>query len=204
MVHTDTWLMPSEMRLYDDRKRRLYINAAERERFVAAAGGAPPEVRSFCLTLLYTGCRLSEALELTPASVQLQGRVISFRTLKKRRRHVMREVPIPAALARLLEETHGLEGEGAGPGPLWRHGAAPLNRSTGYRWIKAVMARAGIEGAQASPKGLRHGYGIHAIRMGVPLNMLSKWMGHAALSTTAIYANASGREELEIADRMWR
>ena len=38
---------------------------------------------------------------------------------------------------------------------------------------------------------------------GVPLNMLSKWMGHADIKTTAIYANAIGKEEQDIAARMW-
>lgn len=65
------------------------------------------------------------------------------------------------------------------------------------------MAEAEIYGSQATPKGLRHGYGIHAVRSGVQLHMLQKWMGHANMSTTAIYANAVGAEELEIADRMW-
>ncbi len=66
------------------------------------------------------------------------------------------------------------------------------------------MAKAEICGNQACPKGLRHGYGVEAIRSGVPLNLLQKWMGHASMTTTAIYANASGAEELAIADRMWR
>lgn len=195
--------MASEMRLYDSRKRRLYINAAERERLIAAALCAEPHVGSFCMTLLHTGCRISEALELTPASLQLRAHVISFRTLKKRNRHEMREVPIPPVLADMLAATHGIGARPLSGEPLWQHRGQALNRSTGYRWIKVVMAEAGIDGAQASPKGLRHGYGIHAIRRSVPLNMLSKWMGHAALSTTAIYTNASGREEQEIAERMW-
>lgn len=33
----------------------------------------------------------------------------------------------------------------------------------------------------------------------VPLNMLRKWMGHASIETTAIYANAVGAEEQQIA-----
>ncbi len=36
------------------------------------------------------------------------------------------------------------------------------------------------------------------------LNMLRKWMGHSSMATTAIYANAMGAEEMEIAKRMWR
>jgi integrase/recombinase XerD len=37
----------------------------------------------------------------------------------------------------------------------------------------------------------------------VPLNMAQKWLGHARISTTAIYANATGPEEKLIAGRMW-
>jgi site-specific recombinase XerD len=38
---------------------------------------------------------------------------------------------------------------------------------------------------------------------GVPLHMVQKWTGHAQLSTTAIYADAVGKEEQDIAARMW-
>ena len=65
------------------------------------------------------------------------------------------------------------------------------------------MAQAGIVGLQVTPKGLRHGFGIHAIASGVPLNMVQKWMGHADIKTTAIYTNAVGLEERELAERMW-
>jgi hypothetical protein len=33
--------------------------------------------------------------------------------------------------------------------------------------------------------------------------MVSKWMGHAKLETTAIYGNAVGEEQQTIAARMW-
>jgi site-specific recombinase XerD len=66
------------------------------------------------------------------------------------------------------------------------------------------MAEAGIrEGSHRVPKGLRHGYAIHALNKGVQLNLVSKWMGHAKLETTAIYANAIGEEQQSIAARMW-
>ncbi len=78
------------------------------------------------------------------------------------------------------------------------------SRTTAWRKIKTVMDDAGIEaGAHASPKGLRHGYGVAGISAGVPLNMLSKWMGHSKIETTAIYANALGEEQRQIAERMW-
>ncbi len=52
-------------------------------------------------------------------------------------------------------------------------------------------------------KGLRHAYGVNAIGKGMPLNILHKWLGHAQLTTTAIYANAGYKEKTELAARMW-
>ena len=41
--------------------------------------------------MLYTtGCRISEALALTPGHVDLTGKAVVFETLKKRRRDVYR------------------------------------------------------------------------------------------------------------------
>ena len=45
--------------------------------------------------------------------------------------------------------------------------------------------------------------GVQAVSRGIALNMVQKWLGHAQLTTTAIYANAVGEEEQSIAARMW-
>jgi hypothetical protein len=71
----------------------------------------------------------------------------------------------------------------------------PWSRMTGWRAVHAVMAAAGLKGVPASPKGLRHGFGVAAVTAGIPLNLVQKWLGHAQLSTTAVYANAVGAEE---------
>lgn len=55
-----------------------------------------------------------------------------------------------------------------------------------------------VHAPQASPKGLRHGshgFGVAAVSAGIPLNLVQKWLGHAQVSTTAIYADATGAEE---------
>ncbi len=69
--------------------------------------------------------------------------------------------------------------------------------------VKRVMCAAGITGAQASPKGLRHALGVNALQSSVPLNLVSRWLGHSRLSTTAIYTDATGDEEREIAESFW-
>ncbi|QTN36237.1 tyrosine-type recombinase/integrase [Cognatishimia activa] len=188
----------TRMRLYNDKSERLYINADERERFLEALNSESDDIRAFCLTLFYTGCRLSEARELRFSSIQPKARLISFRSLKKRNQHHIREIPVPQELIEALDKLPRHLGQ-----PIWTVDGQKVSRVSAYRWVKRVMVKADIHGPQATAKGLRHGYGIHAVRSGVQLNMLQKWMGHASISTTAIYANAVGREELEIADRMW-
>jgi len=44
---------------------------------------------------------------------------------------------------------------------------------------------------------------LPCVSAGIPLNLVQKWLGHAQLTTTAIYANAVGAEEKDIARRMW-
>ncbi|MEL7252813.1 MAG: tyrosine-type recombinase/integrase [Pseudomonadota bacterium] len=187
----------SEMRLHDRAGRRLYINRAERARILRVADQSEPHIRALCLTLLFTGCRISEALELRLSSIQNSECSITFRTLKRRRADVFREVPVPEALLEALDQMCVRNEQP--DAMLW----CETDRITAYRWIKAIAEDANIIGRQACPKGLRHGFGIHAILCGVPLNLLQKWMGHASMTTTAIYANALGAEERQIASRMW-
>jgi integrase/recombinase XerD len=75
---------------------------------------------------------------------------------------------------------------------------------TAWRKMQSLIKAAGIpDGPHASPKGLRHGFGVTAVSKGISLNMVQKWLGHSQLTTTAIYANAVGEEEQNIASRMW-
>jgi len=186
--------------LYTATGQRKYLTPSERARFIAAANACPrAELRTLCLTLAYTGCRISETLALTASAVEAEAGFVAIRSLKKRRRvAVIREVPVPANLINVLDEVHHLSERSANE-RLW-----PLSRSRAWQLVKAVMCEAGIGGGvHATPKGLRHGFGIHAIRSGVPINLVQRWLGHARMETTAIYLQAMGDEERAIAARMW-
>jgi integrase len=186
--------------LYTRSGTRKYLTPAERQRFIDAGRAHPrPDVRTLCLTLAYTGCRISEALALTPASIEAQDGFVALRSLKRRNRAVViREVPVPLwLLDELAAQARSRYGEGNAQ--LW-----PLSRSRAWALVKAVMREAAIgDGQHATPKGLRHGYGLHAIRSGVPITLVQRWLGHMRLTTTAIYLQAMGDEEREIASRMW-
>jgi integrase/recombinase XerD len=83
-----------EKRLIDPQGRRLYLTGEERAAFMEAARRAPREVRTLCTVLHDTGCRISEALELVPARIDLAAGAVTIRTLKKRRQGVYRAVPV--------------------------------------------------------------------------------------------------------------
>lgn len=191
-------------KLFTSKGKRKYLSTNERDRFLKAAENFDREVRTFCALLAYSGCRIYEALALTVDRVDLSGGVVVFETLKKCKARVFRAVPIPPHLLDALNLVHGIRerqskrGKGKGI-RLWSWG-----RTTAWRKVGAVMQAVGLDSQpQGSAKGLRHGVGVAAVTNGIPLNMVQKWLGHAQLTSTAIYADAVGVEEKNIAARMW-
>lgn len=185
--------------LYDQRGNRKYLTALERNRFIEAAHTQPPHIETFCLTLAHTGARISEVLALRAGNIDLSAGVIVIESLKKRRKGVYRPVPVPMELLHRLDTEHGLGGADTEV-RLW-----PWGRTTAWKYVKNVMREADVLSSCATPKALRHAFGVVGVSEAmVPLNMMQKWLGHARIETTAIYANAIGPEERAIARRMWR
>lgn len=181
---------------------RKYLNQAERQRALAAMDTLPPAQRLFGLTLAWTGARVSEVLALTPSSFQIERGVVAFVTLKRRRFHV-REVPLPPVLMHELSAQFELSArqrhfELTGR-RLWRFG-----RTTAWRIIKTVMDRAGVSGRHACPKAFRHVFGLGTLQSAIPIHITQRWLGHSRPSTTAIYADACGPEEIAFAAKFWQ
>jgi len=187
--------------LYGPRGRK-YLTSSERARFVKAAENLPADVRLLCLVLMWSGGRLSETLALRPMDFDLEAGAAVLETLKKRVRGVVRQVPLPRSLISELDRVFSLRNAQRdlvqSRSRLW-----PWSRATGWRRVKQAMAIAGIHGACAMPKGLRHAFGVMAFQH-VPPHLVQRWMGHASLRTTAIYGDVMGPEERLIAARMWR
>jgi integrase len=99
---------PTGLQIYDPQGHRLYLTGSERTAFRTAAEAAPREVRTYCWTLLHTGCRPSEALDLTADRVDVQAAVLTFESRKKRRLGLYRAVPVHATLLDALDLVHGL------------------------------------------------------------------------------------------------
>lgn len=194
--------MNSEMRIFSDDGQRLYLTPDERQQFITAAKEAQRNVRTLCLTLAYTGMRISEALQLTADRVDFASKSIVIRSLKKRDKVAYRDVPVQASLLDALDLVHDVRN-------LQRQSPLPLlwtwHRSAAWEKVVGVMEAAGLDRNAPSvcPKGLRHTYGVHAIHRGVDLNTLKELLGHESIETTAIYARALGQEKRDIVSRMW-
>jgi len=92
------------MRLYNRKLERLYLNRSERQRFKQQADKQEAETRLLCLVLYYTGCRISEALNIQWEHIQYDEGIIAIRNLKKRKTIHIRELPVPPELTDLLQE----------------------------------------------------------------------------------------------------
>lgn len=193
---------PSGITLHTGDGQRKYLTPTERRQFIAHAKLLPrARLATLCLLLALTGCRISEALALRATSFDFEDGVVSIVSLKKRGRLLVRDIPIPQEFCAMIVAAHGIARPASGEANarLWT-----WSRSRAWFLIKHTMLDAGIAaGPHCTIKGLRHAFGVHAIGRDVPLNLLQRWLGHASLSTTAIYASAIGPEERRIAARMW-
>jgi integrase len=179
--------------LFDKCGHRKYLVASERLAFVSAALNENDLTASFCLTLAVTGARISEVLALTSDRVDIANEAIVFETLKQRESGVFRAVPIPSWLLQIIRRAEATPSK-----RIW-----PWGRTNGWKVVKAVMRKAGIVDHLCKPKALRHALGVEAGQRGVPLNIVQRWLGHARIETTAIYASAVGDEERNLARRSW-
>ncbi|WP_064967628.1 tyrosine-type recombinase/integrase [Tenacibaculum ovolyticum] len=189
----------AEMKIFSDDGERLYLNNEERGRFEDFAKKSKRETMTLALTLLYTGCRISEALNIQYKHIDSSNKSIVIESLKKRKKGVYRSVPIPDTLLDYLNLVHEIKRSRKKNDKVWN-----IARNTAFLQIKKIFKAADITGANANPKGLRHSFGVHALVNKVDIISLQKWLGHAHISTTSIYANAQGEEERMIAKRMWK
>ena len=201
-----------EMRLFSPSGERLYLNGLERKQFLAATSEEEPIQRMFCSVLCYTGCRPSEALELTPERILIEEQALVFRSLKKRKvdskgrikQPQYRTVQVPQEFIEKLDLVFGIRAIQK-RGKDIRTSFWSMSRSTAYRIVKRVMKRAGIKGKQATSKGLRHAYGVGMVsaKKPLPIHILSQLMGHSDTKTTEVYLQVVGEEKRQMVIAAW-
>ncbi len=121
--------------LFDQTGNRKYLVARERRAFARAACAEGGEIGTFCLTLAFTGARISEVLALTPERIDKGNCAIVFECLKRRERGIFRAVPVPLGLLMMIERVHGIGTPDHAPAErLWT-----WCRTTAWKRVKLVM-----------------------------------------------------------------
>ena len=175
--------------------QRKYLDTQEREMFLHSLENLPETERMLCATLFWTGCRISEALALTPDNISVSESMVLIRSLKKRNAIIYRRVPVPHSY--LVDMLQYMSDKRHHPTLF------PWKRTQAWQLIKSQMATIDIHGVRASPRGLRHTFGVHAVKSSVPIHLIQRWLGHAQLRTTLIYLDIIGNMEFQMAERMW-
>ena len=160
-----------------------YLEAHEVQAVLAAA--PHPRARLLILLQWRAGLRVSEALALQAADLSLETDqpTIRVRQGKGQRSQIVPVHPeLQNALLAMLQFAHVRS----------RGSIIAASRSTAWRWVQAAAGRAVELGALPPGKSVgthtfRHSYARHLLLHGVPINYLSRWLGHKKLSTTLIY-----------------
>ena len=67
-----------------------------------------------------------------------------------------------------------------------------VHPTTAWRWVQAAVKRAEelcaiAPGKRIGGHALRHSFARHLLMNGIPINYLSRWLGHSSIQTTLIY-----------------
>ena len=196
-------------RLFNTHGERLFFNEEERTSFIQTADRAENQkTRTFCSLLHYTGCNFTEAMKFTPHQVDFDAKAIGFPG--PHHSQFSRSIPVPDSFIELLDAVHGVRQYQAGlhaeEERVW-----PLSKTALFKKVARVITEAGISvGPHAVPKGIRHGFFVHALRRRVMITRLQKWMGHSFPEYTAQYVAELLKHAPELlgderadAERMW-
>jgi integrase/recombinase XerD len=183
--------------LYSLEELRRLLEAIPAER--AGKGLSPPTFRTLLRLLYGTGLRISEALQLKEADVDLKEDLLSVRRSKFFK---SRLVPIGPKLARVLRDYVGNRSEAPDPNrPFFRtEQGAPLLCRTVERAFRKLCVKAEVkrtDGARYQPRlhDLRHAMATHCLVNGYRqgqdthalLVQLSAYLGHIDLAGTQVY-----------------
>jgi integrase/recombinase XerD len=137
------------------------------------------------LFLLDTGCRISEALVVRVAEVDLDNLLVTLDGKGRRQRIVPFSVELRRAIDRFVREYHRTEYDllfASRTGTLW-------NRRNILRDVKELCRSLGFAPPNRTLHAFRHSFAVNYVRRGGSVFHLQKVLGHSSLEMTRRYAN---------------
>jgi integrase/recombinase XerD len=172
------------------------LSPAETERLIdAASGTAPRPMRDRALVeLLYgAGLRVSEALGLQKASVDLDARIVRVLGKGGKERIVPLGRPAADAVRRYLALGRPHLDRRHRPDLFLNARGGALTRAGAFLILRRLAERAGLEPERVHPHLLRHSFATHLLEGGADLRSVQEMLGHADLATTERYTHVSDR-----------
>jgi integrase/recombinase XerD len=176
------------------------LSPAEAERLVDAANGSSPRaMRDLSLVeLLYgAGLRVSEAVGLVKASVDLEGRIVRVVGKGGKERIVPLGRPAAEALRRYMALGRPHLDRRHRPDLFLNARGGALTRAGAFLILRRVADRAGLDPGRVHPHLLRHSFATHLLEGGADLRSVQEMLGHADVATTERYTHVSDRHRRE-------
>ena len=183
------------------RKLPRTLSAAEAERLVEAARGVTPRaLRDGALVeLLYgAGLRISEALGLERASVDLEERLVRVVGKGGKERIVPLGRPAAESIRRYLALGRPHLERRHRPELFLNDRGGALTRAGAFLILRRLAERAGLDPRRVHPHLLRHSFATHLLEGGADLRSVQELLGHADLGTTELYTHVTDRRRREL------
>jgi integrase/recombinase XerD len=135
--------------------------------------------KAMILTFCYTGIRKQELLNLRVFDIDFERRLLRVKQGKGRKD---RMIPLAERLIEPLRSQCASKSS-------WDIVYTGLNPRSVYRVITKLAKAAGLE--DIHPHTLRHYFATRLVERGVNIRVIQELLGHADLSTTAIYLDVS-------------
>jgi site-specific recombinase XerD len=176
------------------------LSPAEAERLVEAAVGTTPRAmrdRALVELLYGAGLRVSEAVGLVKAAVDLEQRVVRVVGKGGKERLVPLGRPAAEALRRYLALGRPHLDHRHRPDLFLNARGGALTRSGVFLVLRRLADRAGLEPGRVHPHLLRHSFATHLVEGGADLRSVEEMLGHADVGTTERYTHVSDRHRRE-------
>jgi integrase/recombinase XerD len=170
------------------------LTPGEVERLIQAAGGTSPRNLRDCalVELLYgAGLRVSEAVGLDRASVDLDNRVVRCVGKGDKERIVPLGREAVQAVRRYLAHGRPYLDRRHRPELFLNAQGGGLTRAGAFLILRRLAVKAGLDPKRIHPHLLRHSFATHLLEGGADLRSVQEMLGHADLGTTEIYTHVS-------------
>ncbi len=183
------------------RKLPRTLSAAEAERLVEAAIGVTPRAmrdRALVELLYGAGLRVSEAIGLERASVDLDDRLVRVLGKGGKERLVPLGRPAAEAVRRYLALGRPHLERRHRPALFLNARGGALTRAGAFLILRKLAEKAQLDPTRIHPHLLRHSFATHLLEGGADLRSVQEMLGHADLGTTELYTHVTDRRRREL------